>query len=69
MPLGALDERGAQPQLWQVVDGKAQPSAVTVLKLDGEFATVQTSLPAGSKIITLGTHLLSSGMAVQELKP
>ncbi len=69
VPLGALDERGAQPQLWQVVDGKAQPSAVTVLKLDGEFATVQTSLPAGSKIITLGTHLLSSGMAVQELKP
>ena len=49
VPLGALDERGAQPQLWQVVDGKAQPSAVTVLKLDGEFATVQTSLPAGSK--------------------
>jgi RND family efflux transporter MFP subunit len=69
VPLGALDERGASPQLWVVVDGKAQPSAVTVLALDGEFATVQTSLPAGSRIITLGTHLLSSGMPVRELQP
>lgn len=69
VPLGALDERGAQPQLWQVVAGKAQPAAVTVLKLDGEFATVQTNLPAGTKIITLGTHLLSSGMPVRELQP
>ena len=69
VPLGALDERGTSPQLWYVAAGKAQPSSVTVLALDGEFATVQTSLPAGSRIITLGTHLLSSGMPVRELQP
>lgn len=67
VPLGALDERGDKPQLWYIDAGKAQASAVTVLKLDGEFATVQTTLPANSRIITLGTHLLQNGMAVQEL--
>ncbi len=69
VPLGALDERGAQPQLWHIVAGKAQPTPVTVKTLDGEFATVQTTLPANSRIITLGTHLLETGMAVQELQP
>ncbi len=69
VPLAALDERGQQPQLWTVTDGKAQPHAVKVVALNAESATVRTELPADSRIITLGTHLLEPGMAVRELKP
>ena len=69
IPIAALDERGKQPQVWQVLAGKAQPVAVEVLALNTETAVVKTSLPHGTPIIVLGTHLLSAGMAVQELKP
>ena len=69
VPLAALDERGQQPQLWTVTDGKAQPHAVSVVTLNAEAATVRTELPAESRIITLGTHLLEPGMAVRELQP
>lgn len=69
VPIAALDERGAQPQIWHIVDGKAQPVAVAVVAMNGDFATVKTDLANGTPVIALGTHLLTAGMAVQELKP
>lgn len=69
IPIAALDERGQQPQIWQIVQGKAQPVAVEVVSLNSETAVIRTSLAHGTPIIVLGTHLLSAGMAVQELKP
>jgi len=67
VPIAALDERGKGPRVWQVVDGRAQPVAVGILALDAEAARVQGGLKAGDKVIALGTHLLTPGMAVREL--
>ncbi len=67
VPIAALDERGEGPRVWRVVDGRAQPVAVEVLALDAEAARVQGGLKAGDKVIALGTHLLTPGMAVREL--
>lgn len=69
VPIGALDERGTSPQIWQIKDGKAAPVAVTVIAMNGDSATIRTDLSNGTAIIALGTHLLEPGMAVQELKP
>ena len=67
VPIAALDERGKGPRVWRVVDGRAQPVAVEILALDAEAARVQGGLKAGDKVIALGTHLLTPGMAVREL--
>lgn len=67
VPIAALDERGEGPRVWQVVDGRAQPVTVEILALDAEAARVQGGLKAGDKVIALGTHLLTPGMAVREL--
>lgn len=67
VPIAALDERGEGPRVWQVMDGRAQPVAVEILALDAEAARVRGDLKAGDKVIALGTHLLTPGMAVREL--
>jgi RND family efflux transporter MFP subunit len=66
VPLGALDERSGGPQVWQVLEGKAQPVPVEVLSLESEQARVRALLAEGSRIIALGTHLLTPGMDVRE---
>lgn len=66
VPLGALDERSGGPQVWQVLEGKAQPVPVEVLSLESEQARIRASLAEGSRIIALGTHLLTPGMDVRE---
>ncbi|MCL7938697.1 efflux RND transporter periplasmic adaptor subunit [Halomonas sp. ATCH28] len=68
VPVAALDERGEGPQLWQIVDGQAQPLAVTVERVTREHALVSgEGLEAGQAVISLGTHLLTPGMAVRPL--
>ena len=67
VPIAALDERGEGPRVWQVVDGRTQPVAVEILALDAEVARVRGGLKVGDKVIALGTHLLTPGMAVREL--
>jgi RND family efflux transporter MFP subunit len=69
VPIAALDERGKNPQIWHIVDGKAQSAAVQIKAMNGDFATISTELPNGTPVIALGTHLLATGMAVEELKP
>lgn len=67
IPIAALDERGDGAQIWRIVEGRAQPLAVSVESLDMESARVRAELEDGSRIISLGTHLLKPGMEVREL--
>lgn len=69
VPIGALDERGAGPRVWRIVDGRAEPMPVEVLALTAETARIRADLPEGSRVIALGTHLLAPGMAVRERAP
>lgn len=66
VPLAAVDERGEGPQLWRVVDGRSEPTPVTVVAVDREQARVRGELRAGDAVVALGTHLLSPGMRVRE---
>lgn len=65
VPVGALSERGEGPRLWVVADGKVTPQPVEVLRIDIEEAYVITTLPAGTPVVALGTHLLTAGQAVK----
>lgn len=67
IPISALDERGKQAQVWQVVEGHAQTKAVTVVRLTTDTAIIKGNLGAGESVISLGTHLLTPNKAVQEL--
>lgn len=69
VPIGALDERGQGPQVWLIFEGKAQPLAVKIMSLNTETAVIEANLPVGSKVISLGTHLLEPGMPVREIAP
>ncbi|MBY6204175.1 efflux RND transporter periplasmic adaptor subunit [Halomonas denitrificans] len=72
VPIGAINERGLGPQVWRIVDGRAQPLRVTLVDIDTEYARIlgnQTpdGLAPGDEVIALGTHLLESGMPVRAL--
>ena len=68
VPVAALDERGDGPQLWKIVDGKAQPMSVSPERMTREHVWVSSeALVEGQSVISLGTHLLKPGMAVRPL--
>lgn len=67
VPIGAINERGEGPQVWQIVDGQARPFRVTLIDMDTEHARILAELPPGSEVIALGTHLLEPGMPVRPL--
>jgi hypothetical protein len=50
-----------------VSDGTVKPLAVEVIDLGEEYAQIKADINAGTPIVALGTHLLTPGMAVQEL--
>jgi len=64
LPLGALDERGRQPQVWRVHNGQVVPVPVHVLTMDDRQARVQGQLSLEDRVVALGTHLLREGLAV-----
>jgi len=65
VPLGALDERGEGSNIWRVIDGHAEPVSVQVVRLSDEQASIRVELPPDTRIIALGTHLLTPGMSVR----
>lgn len=79
VPLSALDGRcmsastpkSACPlnegQVWQVVNGAAQPLPAKVLRVDGEYAYIEAALAPGEPIIGAGTHRLTAGAKVRVL--
>ncbi len=69
VPISAIDERGQQPQIWHIEDGKAQAVAINVQQISEEYALITTNLAVNSKVIRLGVHVLEPGMAVQEWQP
>ena len=69
VPLAAVDERAGGARLWQVADGKAKSVPAEVVSLGAEKARVKASLAPDARVIALGTHLLTEGMAVRERSP
>jgi len=68
VPVAALDERGEGPRLWRIVEGEARPLPVTLEEVGRDHAWVSgDGLEAGQAVISLGTHLLTDGMAVRPL--
>jgi len=65
VPVGAINERGEGPQVWIIREGRAEPVRVVLLDMDAENARISGDLEIGSQVISLGTHLLQSGMPVR----
>lgn len=68
VPVAAVDERGEGAQVWHIVDGRAQALKISVARIERDRALVTgDKLEAGMRVIALGTHLLTDGMAVKPL--
>lgn len=65
VPLGAVLERGDSPSLWRVVDGRAEPEPVELVRMVGEYAEIRTRLAPGTAVIALGVNRLYQGQAVR----
>jgi len=68
VPVGAINERGNGPQVWIIRSGRAEPVRITLLDMDAETARITADLEPGTQVISLGTHLLQSGMPVRALE-
>ncbi len=66
VPVAALDERAAGPQVWRVQDNRAEPLPIELIALGTTEARIRAALSPGDRVIGLGTHLLTTGMLVRE---
>lgn len=67
VPVGAINERGHGPQVWVIRNGRAEPVRITLLDMDAEHARITGDLEVDARVISMGTHLLQSGMPVRAL--
>lgn len=67
VPVGALIDRGQGMGVWVVEEGRVQYQPVSLLRMDTEQAYIHSELPAQTRIIALGAHLLEPGQAVEVL--
>lgn len=65
VPIAALIDRGQGMGVWVVKDGQVQFTPVTLLRMDTEQAYIHSDLPADTRIVALGAHLLEAGQAVE----
>jgi membrane fusion protein, multidrug efflux system len=63
VPLSALLYSQGKTQVWQVVQGHAQPTDVTIAGINGNEVLIK-GLEPGQTIITAGVHVLTPGQAV-----
>lgn len=67
IPMGALDERGDGARVWVLKGQQVASVPVTLVATDGENVRVRGALPEGTRLVAMGTHLLTEGMAAREL--
>lgn len=67
VPLAAIVDQGRGPGVWQIGgDARVRFAPLRLLRLTEETALVPASaLPAGSRIVALGGHLLRAGQQVR----
>ncbi|RZU98314.1 efflux RND transporter periplasmic adaptor subunit [Spiribacter vilamensis] len=66
LPVTAIDRRGDQTRVWQVVEQKATTVPVSVIRVDTRQAVVEAeSLEPGDKVVSHGVHRLTEGQAVK----
>lgn len=63
LPLSALLNSQGKTQVWQVVQGHAQPTDVSIVGINGNEVLIN-GLQPGQTIITAGVHVLTAGQAV-----
>ena len=69
LPVTAVDRRGDQTRVWEVVDRKATTVPVSVIRVDTRQAVVEAqSLEDGGTVISHGVHRLTEGQAVKVIE-
>lgn len=66
LPLSALWDKAGSSQVWvfDPASSTVNPQAVTVARMDGNDAVIQSSLQAGQQVVIAGVHVLSAGQKV-----
>ncbi len=66
IPLSAIFEQAQGPHIWLIQNQQVQPQAVTIKHLGSDYALIEANIPADSRIVKAGTHLLKAGQNVRE---
>ena len=69
VPLGALDDEGSGPGVWEIDQGTGRVHfrPVTVAELGATYATLNGGAPPGLRIVAAGGHYLHDGERVAAL--
>lgn len=67
VPLSAVVERGQGPEVWVVLQGKAQRRPVRVAEFREDGAVLSAGVALGESVVAVGAHKLVAGQAVQSL--
>lgn len=66
IPLSAIFEQTQGSHIWLIQNQQVQPQAVTIKHLGSDYALIEADIPADSRIVKAGTHLLKAGQTVRE---
>ena len=67
VPVGALIDHGAGMGVWVLENETVLWRAIELVRMDTEHAYIHSDLPAGTRIIALGAHLLEPNQKVEAL--
>jgi RND family efflux transporter MFP subunit len=67
VPLSAVVERGQGPEVWVVLQGKAQRRPVKVAEFREDGAVLAEGIVPGESVVAVGAHKLVAGMAVKPM--
>ena len=66
VPLSAIYEQAKGAYIWVYADQQVNLVSVEVVHLGSEYGLIKTDLPANTRIVKAGVHLLKDGQAAQE---
>lgn len=66
VPLSAIFEQAQGAHIWLIQNQQVQPQAVIIKHLGSDYALIEADIPADSRIVKAGTHLLKAGQNVRE---
>ena len=65
IPVGAVFAEGEQSRVFRVVDGRLEAVAVTVRRIEADYALIDSELSAGTPVVIAGVNRLHDGQAVR----
>lgn len=68
VPISAISHVQNKTFIWQIEKNQVVSQPIKVMRLDAQYAYIQSNLPIGTVIVSQGVHLLVNHQAIQVIK-